>query len=155
MRESERERRKFGELRREVFALDLGNISIQVLLGCFTFACSTHLAAPPLSRLMIRSANLNADPEMRNTRIDERIAASLCLFLGRTIVSNLDGDGNLFFRDDGARLRAYSWRSLYSFGVSEMRKASRAIGWVFGVEDGSDGAPAAAPAAGMVKIWLE
>ena len=57
--------------------------------------------------------------------------------------------------EDGARLRAYSWRSLYSFGVSEMRRASRVIGWIVGAEDGSEGAPVAAPVGGMMEIWRE
>lgn len=63
--------------------------------------------------------------------------------------SYFDGDGTLFLIDDGARLRAYSWRSLYSLGVMEMRRASRASGWTATAEVGSDGDPAAAGILGV------
>lgn len=39
MRERERERRKLGELRRVVFVLDLGIVSIQVQSSCFVSTC--------------------------------------------------------------------------------------------------------------------
>lgn len=58
--------------------------------------------------------------------------------------SYFEGEGTLFFIDDGARLRAYSWRSLYSFDVREMRRASRVNGWTAAAEVGSDEDPAAA-----------
>lgn len=60
------------------------------------------------------------------------------------MVSYLDGGGTAFFMDEGARLRAYSWRSLYSLGVMETRRASRTSGWTAGDKAGSDGDPVAA-----------
>ena len=86
---------------------------------------------------MARSASFNAVPDRRKVRSDARMAASLCLFLGWTMASYVEGEGTLLFIGDGARLRAYSCSNLYSLGVSEMQRASRTTGGTL-TEPGSD-----------------
>lgn len=84
---------------------------------------------------MIRSASFNPAPVARKTRNEALIAASLYLSLEYTIASNLDGVGRQSQTADGERLTMYSWSSLYSLALREMRSALRIRGWTPGSGD--------------------